>query len=157
MALNRRQIRRDLYRARAEQADKAFIERSATDGIMLVTAFQRLSNLKDIIMSSVDIKEDRMPIRRAQDGEGPFTGRIFSMLLSSLAHAHVKLETFRISHRLSFDHQEGIPVSALSMPRPVLDCLSGLHKLHLLLEAGRKSYEGEYQFSSSRFYQIELC
>ncbi|KAK3700776.1 hypothetical protein LTR37_015748 [Vermiconidia calcicola] len=75
----RREAEGKLWRANAEQNDKAFVERSATDGIKLTRAFMKLSNIREILISCVDQREDRLSVRQIQSGKGPTTTRIFAM------------------------------------------------------------------------------
>ena len=139
----RREARSKIRRARFEQADSSFIEQSATDGIMLVLAFQKLPNLKHVLMSCVETSEYRISIRRKYHEGGPTTSHNFSVLLSSVAHADVKLQSLCTSYFCGYDHDEGVSVSALSMPKEVLSCLIDLQRLELRLETEGSSYKSE--------------
>lgn len=136
--------RRKVEHVHFESSEKFYVERSAADGIMLVTAFQRLSNLREVVLPCVKLFD--MPIRKEKDGQGPSTGRIFSMLLTSLSHANRKLESFRMKHGRQ-SYEEAIPVSILVMPAKVLSCLSQLRRLDLWLEADDYSYKSKQRNS----------
>ena len=139
----RREARQGIKRAHFEQADRSFIEHSATDGIMLVLAFQKLPNLKDIMVACVDTSEYRISIRRKQNHGGPTTSHVFSVLLSSVAHANVKLQSLGTDYFCGDDDEEGVLVTALSMPNQVLSCLVDLQGLELRLETDGSYYKSE--------------
>ena len=137
----RRAVEAKLWLANAEQSDKAFVERSATDGIMLTLAFLKLPNLSQVLIRCVDQRRDRLSIRQIQTGEGPSTTRIFSMTVSSLAHAQIKPRELLMRYFGSFKHDQGVSLQALSMPRQVLECLSELRRLDLWLETRGNSFK----------------
>jgi hypothetical protein len=139
----RREAGQQIRCAHFEQADRSFIEHSATDGIMLVLAFQKLPNLKHVSMSCVNTNEYRISIRREYNHEGPTTSHAFSVILSSAAHANVKLQSLRTSYFRGCDHDKGVSVSALSMPKKALACLVDLQRLELRLETEGRSYKSE--------------
>jgi len=61
LTLPRRQHREaeaPLWRAHREQDDKAFVERSAADAILLTLALQRMSNVHKVLIHSVDTRDD---------------------------------------------------------------------------------------------------
>ena len=139
----RRKAKQRIRRANSKQTENPFIERSATDGIMLALAFHRLHNLKAFAVLCADLREDRKSLRRRDYGEGPSTGRVFCVLLSSAAYASSKVETIHATNHGHFDLTEAVPVSTLSMPRAVLSSLSNLRRLELCLETSNLLYQSQ--------------
>ena len=130
----RRRAEEQLREAYAEQDDKSFVERSGTDGVMLRIVFSRLPNLREVIVSSVDQRSDRIPLRRKLGSHEPSTTRAFAVTVASLAHAQVRPHLLRLSHAGTFSEYEAISIGGLSMPSSVLDCLSDLRSLILWLQ-----------------------
>lgn len=127
------------------QMDRSFVERSATDGIMLALAFQRFTNLKELLMPCVNLQHEAKYIRRKHHGEGPSTDHTFSMLLSSAAHANLRPKTIDVVHYSPSATIEAVSLSTLSMPNEILCCLSELRELQLRLQTRSSAYPSEYK------------
>jgi hypothetical protein len=130
----------EINNARSEQADKAFLERSATDGIIMVSALQRLPNLQLVFLSSMQVGERHMSIRRKYSGQGQSMNHIFSMVLSSVAYANLRPKEFRMDMWGGIDIG-GVSISALEVYPPLSECLSELQTLNLRLETEDNLYE----------------
>ncbi|KAI9641885.1 hypothetical protein NHQ30_009752 [Ciborinia camelliae] len=130
-------------RSELEQVDKASIEHSATDGIVMVSALQRFPNLHTIFLPCADLLKNLISIRRKQYREGPSTNHIFSMMLSSLAHANVRPQNISMCWIGGYNDQEGLSTPALSLPDPVPACLSELQILKLRLQPHEKIYKSK--------------
>ena len=91
-------------------------------------------------MPCIDLREDRRAIREVQTGEVASTTRMFSMAVSSLAHAHVKPRELITEYIPGYDCEQGVSLQALSMPREVLECVSELRHLELRLETKDNLY-----------------
>ena len=123
-----------LFRANREQDDKAFVERSATDGILLTLALLKIPHVRKVVFDCVDLREDRLSIRHRQTGHGASTTHTFSVILSSMAHARLKPHELRAVYFGCYNDVQGVSLQALSMPRDVLECISDLRHLELRLE-----------------------
>ncbi|KAK6397211.1 hypothetical protein LTR65_007711 [Meristemomyces frigidus] len=75
-----------------------------------------------------------MSIRRHQTGTGESTTRTFSIIIAGLAHAGLRPQEFSVVSLGRCEHDEGVSIHALSIPREVLNCVSELRKLDLYLE-----------------------
>jgi hypothetical protein len=148
--------KQQIRRANIEHAGKSFIERSATDSNMLALAFQRFQNLKEVSVLCGNLRDDSISLRRRDYGEGPSTGRLFSVLLSSAAHANLKLESVCTSYSGYFIHDEGVRVSTLSMPKAMLSSLSNLQRLELCLETSNLIF-GRKLYYSHRYADFAGC
>ena len=144
----RRDAQQKLRRTHRVHDDWSFVQRSATDGIMLTLALQKLPNVRQVLIGEVDQREDRRPVRQIKGGDGPSMSHNFAMVMSSLAHAEVKPHEFCVSQIGSFDNYQAVSIQSLSMPRSVQECLSVVRKLELWLEMGEGSYRSESRLSS---------
>ena len=138
---DRRQIMGRIRSAHREQTDKAFMESSTADGIMLTMALQKMPNLQTILISPTENEESRWSIRRAQSSTAPTTTHVFAMVLSSLALSGAKPHTLNltwVSYGYGF---QGVSIQALSMPRKMFQGVSELRELHLTLETNDTTYK----------------
>ncbi|KAK3658748.1 hypothetical protein LTR56_001619 [Elasticomyces elasticus] len=121
--------------AMAEQEQRSFVERSATDGIMLTLAFQRMPNIRRIYIRNVRLRPKRQQsIRRFETGTGESATHIWSTVTSSLAHAGLKAREIITDWYGHSESEEGVSLHALAMPVNLLCSFSELRHLDIRLE-----------------------
>ena len=138
----RREIRDRICLAHHEQTSKSFIERSTADGIMLTLALRKMTNLRKILIASIDNRQGRRMIRQASSLTAPTTTHMFSMVLSSLAFSGVKLHTLRFPSITLYDSiYQGVTIQALAVPDDIFRGVSELRDLQLALETNDNSFK----------------
>lgn len=77
----------------------------------------------------------------------------FAMLLSCAVLAKLKLDSLETVHSTTCGEDEGVPISALSMPKKIRSFLANLRWLHIRLETRNVLYVSQYLtclYSSAR-------
>jgi hypothetical protein len=134
----------EMRKARREQDERAFIDRSGADSIAVAMALQLMPNLEEIKMSLPRV--DRPSIRQHETGTGYDATRAFSMLAASLPYAKASLQTFLacgMMHGAHFEFDQGVSIQALALPSTVLASFATLQRLHLLIETEDTLYRSE--------------
>jgi hypothetical protein len=137
----RREIRHRIRLAHHEQTDKSYIERSTADGIMLTLALRKMTNLRKILIASIDNRQERRVIRQASSLTAPTTTHMFSMVLSSLAFSGVKLHTLKFPSIFYGSSYQGVAIQALAVPDDIFRGVSELRDLQLALETNDNSFK----------------
>ena len=138
----RRELWDRICLAHHEQTDKSFIERSSADGIMLTLALRKMTNLRKILVASIDNRQGRRVIRQASSLTAPTTTHMFSMVLSSLAFSGVKLHTLRFPDLTHYgSSHQGVAIQALAVPDDIFRGVSELRDLQLALETNDNSFK----------------
>ena len=138
----RREIRHRIRLAHHEQTDKSFIERSTADGIMLTLALRKMTNLRKILIASINNTEGRRVIRQASSLTAPTTTHVFSMVLSSLAFSGVKLHALKFPSITHYGSSyQGVAIQALAVPDDIFRGVSELRDLQLALETNDNSFK----------------
>jgi hypothetical protein len=141
---DRRQIMERIRLAQREQTNKAFMESSTADGIMLTLAMQKMPNLQTIVISPKQNKEVTWSIRHVQSSTAPTTTHVFAMVLSSLALSGARPHTLRLAWIAYGCGAKGVSLQALSMPRSMFKGVSELRELQLALETNDTAYKSQY-------------
>ncbi|KAK5736368.1 hypothetical protein LTR17_007532 [Elasticomyces elasticus] len=127
-----------ITRTHFEQEDKAFVETSALDGILLTSAFKDLPNLRKLGIPSIDVRHSAS-VRRVVTGKAASATHIWLMVLVCLAHAGSNPKEFD-THMSGHDCREGVDVQALSIPPDIAQCMHGLNHLCLWLQISGDHY-----------------
>jgi hypothetical protein len=139
----RREIRDRISLAHHEQTGKSCIERSTADGIMLTLALRKMTNLRKILIGSINNTQRHRLIRQASSMTAPTTTHVFSMVLSSLTFSGVKLHALRLPDITSYgSSHQGVTIQALAVPDDIFRGVSELRDLQLALETNDNSFRG---------------
>ncbi|KAK5742638.1 hypothetical protein LTR17_003169 [Elasticomyces elasticus] len=87
----RRQAKSQLWRAKRDQDDKAYLVRSGMDGTLLATALARMPNVRRIMFDCLTVSESQGLLdRRHETARDESTTRTFAVVVSSFAHGSIK-------------------------------------------------------------------
>lgn len=145
----------EMRKARREQDERAFIDRSGADSIAVAMALQLMPNLQEIKMSLP--RDDRPSIRKQETGTGYDATRAFSMLAASLPYAKAGLKTFLacgMLHGAHFEFDQGVSIQALALPPTALASFGTVQRLHLLIETEDTLYRSKFISMSVR---LKIC
>jgi hypothetical protein len=140
----RREIRDRICLAHHEQTSKSFIERSTADGIMLTLALRKMTNLRKILIASIN-NTNRRVIGQTSSLTAPTTTHVFSMVILSLEFSGVKLHALRFpdifGYCSSHPSYQGVAIQALAVPDDIFRGVSELRDLQLALETNDDSFK----------------
>ncbi|KAK4890509.1 hypothetical protein LTR27_010790 [Elasticomyces elasticus] len=138
-----------LVEAGAEQEDKTFIERTASDGILLTFAFLYLPNLRKVDIPTMDNAYfGRMSVRRYLTNNGESVTRLFSTVVASMAYTQRKPKELLTSFYGCPTREEGVAVQALYLTPEIRTCVAGLQRLELHLEATDEHFKNRTTWHS---------
>ncbi|KAK5736370.1 hypothetical protein LTR17_007534 [Elasticomyces elasticus] len=128
----------------AEQEDKAFLQRTASDGIILFVCFQRMRSLRKIDIPAIwRSGRPQGSVRRHLTGNGESTTRAYSTIVSCLAYAQQRPKELLTDWDGCTTCSEGVAVQALYMTPEIKLCIAGLQRLELLLDISDEHFKNQ--------------
>ncbi|KAK5683739.1 hypothetical protein LTR17_027241 [Elasticomyces elasticus] len=104
----RRQAKSQLWRAKRDQDDKAYLVRTGMDRTLLATALARIPNVRRIMFDCLTVSESQGLLdRQPETARDESTTRTFALVVSSLAHGNIKptlLKAIRNDPTLRYAH-----------------------------------------------------
>lgn len=111
-----------LRNIRKEQDEMTFIENSGIDSIELAMAIRSFTNLTEVLVDTLNSREDSVSMRRHMGGDDSTTTRRFSMLAATLPYTKVTIRKCHIRY-FKFQSEEALSIQALALPKISMQAL----------------------------------